>query len=515
MPYKQETSSFSASSIFNKENFNDDYISLFKSNPDKYINKIIQSLESYFLHGEELKIKTFTDNKEPSVFNYAFCIDGSVIDIYDQEKTLIKLKHGIQIGAAFLDFTKFNQCSLNNNGLVSPFDLAALYSSPYNIHYSGLLPGKNIYTLDDELNFMNSKESFKHSISQIFSKNEIAKDIYAHIVSDFYTQLNFISCKEVNCDVINNCQNYIDSEKKCAQCNMNPISKINFIKNLTKKINNDSPNMDTSRETRELMLCLENFLVTYIIKNKDSFTKNNEKLLIVLDGRLQNKYVGEFVKQWLVKNRKDAANKFQNIAVIGAQKTGIINAYLSSIRYVLENYDLSKMAEGPFKDIFTNFRKGEGIYIKATAQFMLASGLKKSAALTTELAFDQYGEDTMVITPFPHRQEFVFTVPNSKIWTPIVSRDIINLSLNAQTNLFYQSKGALITNILAHDNVSLNRKQTNRAHSAASYEPNSKPTTSNFSIKPFSPLVNANHKFDLDVNIVEHTDEKGKRVFKP
>ena len=141
---------------------------------------------------------------------------------------------------------------------------------------------------------------------------------------------------------------------------------------------------------------------------------------------------------------------------MGIQKSGILNHYLSALHQVLKSsatviHDANLLAK------VSEFKDGKGFIFPVNPSF------KKIAGLKSIKQPGAYGIEILVITPEPKRREFVMTLPAGKSWSQTSPQMITNFLTQTQTDLYYKSKGAIVANILAHENVSLNKKQTNRA----------------------------------------------------
>lgn len=446
MAYIDEKSSPIASSQFNKDHLNSNFSQHFLNDLTLSEDRIFQAIEKAF----DRKILGFINEAkriQDIGYKHLYCVDGSLIELGNRE-TEQYIKIGIQVGAAFLDINDLQSPVISSYGNVDPTFIAKLYRNKNNIHFSGLFPSKNIFYKDSNNKFLSTAQSFLVAIENILNSSKLGQYLFLHLKSEFANITNFFDCQTPNCPIKNKQQ--IDLNH-CQLCQHNCVSKINPIKKLIGEINSNSFDTDTKKEAQKLMLMLEHTLSHYLSLNLDNPKEIENNYLVIVDGPLNNELIGNFIK----KNN----THYQN-PVVSVQKTGILNKSLTQVhQYLRQNHNL--FAE-PFKSKLSSFINHDtGLVIALDKDF------KKDLGLSTYQADGIYGNDYMYITR--NEKEFVFNIPNYSTYENKqlqILKSMYGILASTYTNLYYKNRGALIANVLAHENVSLNRKQTNYANQA-------------------------------------------------
>lgn len=418
MPYENEESSLIASSNFNKNLLNEkQFHSNFQFN-NKHKNRILSALQ-YLWDTNKISKKLNTDKN--NIYNNLQCIDGSLVNNTD--------KNGgqyinMQFGSAFLDIDKLFSIQQDNKGNVNPYHVAQLFESENNILLGTQFPSKNVY-FNNNGQILTLKDSFIQSLNHLFDYS--SNPIISSFIDDLRSFNNF--------------------------SNINNIIQVENIKRLLNDIREDSIIYTTEKEVQKLMLISETILSQYLLKNS---TNNN---LIILDGRLHNQDIGDYIKEI---NPYRITN---DSMLIGVQKTGILNIILSEIHTILKD---SSYSNKNIKPLFDMYQDGKGIFLILTNEFKLMCGLP-------DYKIGNYGIECFYITEAPKRQEFVFTLPehlfkspddpNQKKLIAQITKDTITKVSSvfeyAHTDLYLGNKGVLLANVLAHNNVSLNKQFTN------------------------------------------------------
>lgn len=446
MAYLDEKSSPIASSQFNKDHLNSNFSQVFLNDITLSEDRMLGAITNAYNN----KILGFiNESQKVNQIGYEnlYCVDGSLIELGDREKEQY-IKIGIQVGAAFLDIKELQNPPVNPYGNIDPTFVAKLYRHNNNIHLSGLFPSKNIFYKDTQGIYLSMAQSFLVAIENILTSSELGKELFLHLKNEFSNANGFFDCKMLNCPIKNKQQ--IDLNN-CQLCNQNCLNKIRPIRNLIGEINSNTFDTDTKKEGQKLMLMLEHTLSNYLSLNLNNHKNLDNNYLVMVDGPLNNELIGQYIKinQTAYKN-----------PVVSVQKSGILNRVLTQLnQYVQNNAPKFSGKLGIELNKFINQEKG--LVIALNSQF------KKDLGLSNYKAEGIYGNDFMYITR--NKKEFVFNIPNSSIYAN-KQIDILNsmygILSSTYTNLYYKNKGSLIANVLAHENVSLNRKQTNYANQA-------------------------------------------------
>lgn len=460
MAYEDEGSSQSASSNWAKNRETDDFDEFFKKDRQVYETRIIEALEyladippAQLGYRHVMRASESTLKNAKSSFIYA--IDGSNNPFESLNEYGHAIKVGLSIGAAFLDMKDLANPEVNRFGTPNPAYYAKLYGHSKNLFFSGLLPAKNIFFSEANGSLWSQKKSYLMALNKMLSKEGLPRNIFQHTMEEFHQIDEFIACDYPNhiCELKNS--NKISSclnRGYCDTCKKLPIEAVQPVMNLTRDIQNDVIHHQALNESQELMLVLENILATYIIKNMNE----HKNLLVILDGRLENNNIGETVNQWLKKNHN------QNITLIGVQKSGVLNKYLSDVHQVLKNYPVTKSTH--LNDVINGLKHNN---FEDALLITLDDKAKKILGIPQDSNRGKYGTECLFLSSGSDKKEFVFTIPSYLLQSYAsemgnrLSR-VLGTIENTHTNLYLKSHGALLPNILAHDNVSLNRKLTNR-----------------------------------------------------
>jgi hypothetical protein len=457
MAYEDEGSSQSASSNWAKNRETDDFDEFFKKDKTVYEQRIIDTLEyladipSSFKH----VIRAGANNVKGITSPFVYAIDGSNNPFESTNEYGHAIKVGLSIGAAFLDINDLAKPEINRFGTANPSYYAKLYGHSNNLFLSGLLPAKNIFFSESDGTLWSQKKSYLMALNRMLSKDGLPRRVFQHTMEEFHQIDDFIVCdkpaqicelKDVN--KITSCL----SRGYCDVCKKIPIEAVQPVINLTRDIQNDVIHHQALNESQELMLVLENILATYIIKQMN----HHKDLLIVLDGRLENNNIGETINQWLKKNHN------KNITLIGVQKSGVLNKYLSDVHQILKTYPVTKSSH--LNNIIQGLKHNN---FEDALLIILDDTAKKKLGIPHDNNRGKYGTECLYLSSGNDKKEFVFTIPSyiiQKYSNEMNNRlaRVLGTIENTHTNLYLKSHGALLPNILAHDNVSLNRKLTNR-----------------------------------------------------
>lgn len=417
MPYSDEESSIVASGNYNQSMLRDkNYNSL--SYHDELKQKIYQGLK-YLIKQNYM---AFTPNKS-DIYKQLHCIDGSLLGIQKDEGELL----GLRVGNAIIDTEQLFNIQYNKFGTPNPYHVAQLYSHINNAYINSILPSRHIYNYENG-QFNTLKHSFQLALDNTFEQG-FAKDVK---------------------------ENYLAELKKNIHDN---FSSIPAIKKIINDIREESIVFSTRSEVQKIMLIIESILAQYQLS---SFT-HSQKELIVLDGRLQNEDIGKDLK--ILTNAKI---KNINQMLISVQKTGRLNILLSKIHDLLK-YD-SFQSHTELHYIKKSYDKGDSLI------FVLDENFKTICAIP-DAGHGAYGIDCLLITATPNRKEFVFNLPQG-VFTQKPRLSVADLLHQlgsvfhyAKTDLYIKNKGVLLTNVLSHAQVSLNKEQTKiLAHTQTEYE---------------------------------------------
>lgn len=409
MPYEEEESSLKASGNFNKIISEDTFFNSLKYNNDLN-NKIIHALK-------ESKENIFSvPTKKSDIFDKLYCIDGSFLNISKNDGEVIALR----VGAAILKTQDLFNIERNSFGTPNPFAVAQIYQNENNLFMNGILPSKNTYFYDNQ-HFLSMKETFNMSLDNMFEQY-LAKNIQQDFFYDLYNH-------NLSKSIIKN------------------LTEFKPIKDIIEGIREDSIIFNTQKEVAKIMLITESILSQYLLNKTIS---DKEHSLIVLDGRLQNEYLGTDLKELNQSKIKNINN-----VLIGVQKTGRLNILLTYLHQIIKNNDLSLYG---LDKLHSNYQSGKSILIILNSKFKSICGLPKSG-------HGNYGIDCFYITQEPNRKEFVFTLPihlfeQKSFDTNQLFKSLSSVFQYANTDLYILNKGVLISNILAHSNVALNKKYT-------------------------------------------------------
>jgi hypothetical protein len=460
MAYEDEGSSQSASSNWAKNREADDFDEFFKKDKKSYDNRIITTLSRLARQGS-----IYTDlSQYNNQASFIYAVDGSNIPFESFNEYGHAIKVGVSIGAAFLDINDLANPQINRFGTPNPEYYANLYGHKNNLFLAGLLPAKNIFFEQDNGGLLSQKQSYLIALNKMLSKDGFSKQFLKHTIDEFNLIPTFISCKESDNDCeLKNSTKAADCINRgfCKKCARTPVETISPILNLTRKIQDEVIHHNALNESQELMLVLENLLATYIIKHS-----HHQNLLVVLDGRLDNYHIGEFIGVWLeIYNQ----NHGTETLLVGVQKSGLLNKYLTDIHEVLKHYPLNQA--NALGNLVNNLHQNNfenSILIVLDDQAKMDLGLPYDEKKKTSIKKGEYGMECLYLSKGIDKKEFVFTVP-SHLMSGVYANNlkgylskITNTIENTHTNLYLKSHGALLPNILAHDNVSLNRKLTNR-----------------------------------------------------
>ena len=419
MPFEQEKSSLSASGNFTKEMLDNN-----KSKELIYNNTLTNQIIEALLYLKDKKDNSIASvaAKKQRVYKKLYCIDGSLLTIPKEHGELV----GLRVGAAIINTNDLFNIEKDNFGVPNPFQVAQIYNNKGNIFINSLLPSKNIYHSNGS-HFYSLQESFAMALNDTFNSG-IAKEIKEY----FSYELLMVKEKAIK-----------------------EISDWNCFENIIQNIREESIIFSTKKETQQIMLITESILSQYIISKS---LDNKENSLIVIDGRLQNEDIGNILKKL---NTKKIIH--ENNMLVGVQKSGILNMLLSKVHEVIKGDALVNTNLNNLKNIYNN---GQSILLRLDNQFKEKCGIKTAGK-------GSYGTDYFYITQEPNRKEFVFTLPdhifpdkssptstNNKIDLDMLFDSLCGVFEYANTDLYILSKGALLTNIIAHDNVSLNKKYT-------------------------------------------------------
>lgn len=455
MAYEDEGSSQSASSNWAKNREQDDFDEFFKKDKTNYEARIIKALSYLADKQAGFKYILRANNAKANSTPFIYAIDGSNNPFESINEYGHAIKIGLSIGAAFLNTNDLNNPNINRFGTPNPEYYAKLYGHEKNLFFSGLLPAQNIFFENPDGSLLSQKKSYLTALNKILSKEGLPKSLYQHSFEEFRTIPTFLECKQPVsvCDLknpvkISSCIN----RGQCSHCNKMPIEAIGPVMNLTRDIKDDIIHYHALNETQELMLVLENIMATYIMKN----IKKKDNFLVILDGRLENNNVGDIIGGWLEINHQ------KNINLIGVQKSGVLNKYLSDIHQILKNYPTT-----PHKSLNNIIEGLKNSNFEEALLIILDEESKNILGIPQEKHKGKYGTECLYLSYGEKKKEFVFTIPSYLVEghpqdvTRLLAK-VIGTIENTHTNLYLKSHGALLPNILAHDNVSLNRKLTNR-----------------------------------------------------
>lgn len=383
---------------------------------DNLDSKIKEALLNLIPTGYVTFFKEKELNKE-KMYEKLYCVDGSLINLSKEGGELIALR----IGAAVLETQDLFSIQRDSFGNTNPFQVAQLFQNENNLFLNAILPSSNIYHTNGQIYDM--KTSFKYAIDNIFEGND----------NTLGTQL----------------KQYFLNHFNASNPYINTFSDLPFITKIIKSIRDENIIFNTQNETKKIMLSLESILAQYLLEQS---TKYNEKGLIVLDGRLQNEDIGNDLNILSKNNITSEKNM-----LIGVQKTGLLNTLLSKIHLFLKNYTSDDFND-PLLPYIKEYKNNSSILIIPDNNFKNICGIPISK-------HGIYGRECLYISKGPDRKEFVFTLPNVVFEKNMDILEKILFSVcsvleYANTDLYIANKGVLLANILAHANVSLNKKHT-------------------------------------------------------
>lgn len=412
MPYEQEISDLKSSGSNVKNIISNNLFNsiIYKDTIKENVIKGLNYLEnSGFIKN--------VDSQKNDIYESLYCVDGSFVNLNTNGSEIISLR----VGSAILDTQDLFNIERDKFGTPNPHHVAKLFQHPGNIFLDNIFPSKNSYIYDNSINkFLTMRESFEKSLSASF-EDGLGKKIKNQFFLETYQEIGLTD--------------------------KNNITDFHAIRNLLNGIREESVEFTTQNEVQKLMLMTENILSQYLLYQS---ANNKEKSLIVLDGRLQNQDIGMYIKSL---NESKIQN--ENNMLIGVQKTGNLNLILSIIHMILQDNNISILPA-----IKNKYLKGESLFFILDKKFKEICGVPEGGIGT-------YGIDCFYISQAPHRKEFVFTLPIhvfSKGKFKGSARELFkglgSVFEYTNTNLYFKEKGALLTNILAHQNVSLNSKYT-------------------------------------------------------
>lgn len=412
MAHEGESSSLSASGSFTKE-----ILATNKSEELKYNNTLTNQIIEALIYLKQKGGVRPPITQKSSVYEKMYCIDGSLLTIPKEEGELV----GLRIGSALLNTKDLFNIEKDRFGTPNPLAVAQLFNNKDSLFINGLLPSKNTYIYENN-HFYTLQESFIKSLDNLFDSG-LAKTIKDSFSNDM---------------------------SKIGHANIIKMSNWNYIDSIVKEIREESIVFSTRHHVKKIMLITESILSQYLLQVN---SKKHEDGLIVLDGRLQNQDIGSLLKELNPHKIKSIHNM-----LVGIQKTGILNQLLSKVHQVIKNEELDYPELTQLKK---DYLDGKPVLLILNEKFKEKCGIQRSGIGT-------YGRDCFYITQAPDRKEFIFTLPDNIFDknNPISgqSMELLNKLCSvfeyANTNLYIASKGALLTNILAHDNVSLTQDYT-------------------------------------------------------
>ena len=414
MPHNQEGSDLKSSAHLIQEMQDNSFFQSLNYF-DNLDNKIKEALLKLIPMGYVTFLKEKEIKKE-KMYEKLYCVDGSLINFSKEGGELIALR----IGAAVLETKDLFSIQRDSFGNTNPFQVAQLFQNENNLFLNAILPSSNIYYANGKIYDM--KTIFKYAIDNIFEGND----------TTLGTQL-----KEYFLNHFNASNPYI-----------NTFSDLPFITRIITSIRDENIIFNTQNETKKIMLSLESILAQYLLEKSKKY---NEKGLIVLDGRLQNEDIGNDLNILSKNNITSEKNM-----LIGVQKTGILNTLLSKIHLFLKNYTSSDLND-PILEYVREYKNSRSILIIPDNKFKNTCGIPTSK-------HGVYGRECLYISKGPDRKEFVFTLPNIVFEKNMNIFDtlfpVCSVLEYANTDLYIANKGVLLANILAHANVSLNKKHT-------------------------------------------------------
>lgn len=412
MPYEQESSDLKSSGSNVKNIISN---SLFNS--ITYKDTIRENIIKGLIHLESLNNIQYINSKKNDIYENLYCVDGSFVNLNKTGPEIISLR----VGSAVLDTKELFNIEVDRFGNTNPHKVAKLFQHPGNIFLDNAFPSKNSYIYDSaNKRFLTMRESFEKALFASF------EDGLGKVIKD---------------------QFFLETFQEIGLTDKNHITEFSVIKELLKGIREESVDFTTQNEVQKLMLMTENILSQYLLYQS---ANKKEKGLVVLDGRLQNQDIGNYIKML---NESKIQN--ENTMLIGVQKTGNLNMILSIIHNILKEDDMSVLS-----NLKSKYHNGESLLFRVDKKFKQLCGIP-------EAGIGAYGVDCLYITEAPNRKEFVFTLPTHIFVKNAFQgnrrelfKGLVSVFEYANTNLYFKEKGALLTNILAHQNVSLNIKYT-------------------------------------------------------
>lgn len=410
MPYENEPSDFKSSGS-NVKNI----ISGSLFNSITYKDNVKANITKGLLHLESARLIQYIKSNKNNIYENLYCVDGSFVNLNKVGPEIISLR----VGSAILDTNQLFNIEKDKFGTPNPQHVAKLFQHPGNLFLDNAFPSKNSYIFEQN-KFLTMRESFEKALLASF-EDGLGKEI-----KDLF---------------------FLETNIELGLTSKNLITDLDVIKKLLQGIRDENVDFTTQNEVQKLMLMMENILSQYLLQQSGD---KKEKGLVVLDGRLQNQDIGMYLKKL-----NESKIQHEDTMLMGVQKTGSLNLILSIIHSVLRDDDVL-----PLKNIKTKYLNGESILFVLDKKFKELCGIPESGIGT-------YGRDCLYITKAPDRKEFVFTVPMHIFNTDKFKGNalgliegLISVFEYANTSLYFKEKGALLTNILAHQNVSLNEKYT-------------------------------------------------------
>lgn len=381
-----------------------------------YNDKLKEQIIAGIIHLQDTKKIPNLKAKKENIYENLYCIDGSFANLPGLAEVI-----SLRVGSAVLDTSQLLNIERDRFGTPNPHKIAQLFQNPKNVYLDNAFPSKNSYIFENN-RFYSMRESFEMALVDFFS-NGLAKEIKDKFFLETKNEFN-LSTKD-------------------------SIIKLPAIENLLQGIREESIVFSTQQEVQKIMLMMESMLSQYMLYQSSI---ENEKGIIVLDGRLQNEELGK-----VLRSLNETKIQTVDTMLMGVQKTGRLNLLLSKMHEIIKCEDLGNELKN-LKDKYIN---------NESLLFILDNKFKKICGLP-DSGNGNYGVDCLYISEGPSRQEFVFTLPihifeSNKFQgkQTHLFGSLVSLFEFAHTDLYFKNKGVLLTNVLAHSNVSLNIKYTN------------------------------------------------------
>jgi len=416
MPYKDEESSLIASAKFNQEILNN---KTFHSNflySDRIREKLIIGLDYLSAKNNQYN---YASNPR-FLYENLLCIDGSIISIQNNQNGEFI---GMQFGSVTLNTQDLLKIQKNKFYIPNPFEVSKLFQSPNNIITGGVFPSKNIH---------------------YFNGNEYAtlKDSYIYTLNSFFSSGGALSVKK----------SFLEDTNKP----LSDFTRIPEIKKITDEIRDDNILYGTYKETQKIMLISEVLLAQFLLNEYS----DKASTLIIIDGRLHNEDIGGCLEQLNRRKIKTTENM-----LVGVQKTGMLNSLLTRVHEIIREQFLAPIKSqktNNFESVLGRYAHGNSLFFVIDEKFKEICGIRSGFR-------GVYGRECFYISSAPCRREFVFTLPTHLFedqFQGLVGETLSRMSSIFEyinTNLYFANKGVLLTNIMAHENVALNKEYTKSA----------------------------------------------------